>query len=423
MDLMNRVCKPYLDKFVIVFIDDILIYSRSKEEYEEHLKLILELLKKDELYAKFSKCEFWLPKVQFLDHVIDSQGNHVDPPKIKSIKYWATPMTPTEIPEAMKEENVKEENLRGMDKEFETRPNRTLCIRNRTWLPRFGELRDLIRHESHKSKYSIHPRSYKMYHDLKKLYWWPNMKADIATYVSKCLTCSKVKVEYQNPSGLLEVVSRHGVPVSIILDRNSRFTSRFWQSLKKYFGTRLDMSTLYHPQTDDQSERTIQMLEDILCACVIDFGNGWDMHLPLVEFSYNNNYHTSIKAALFKALYGRPFKVLAKVGPIACRLELSQQLSKVHNTFHVSNLKKCLSDETLVIPLEEIQIDNKLHFIEEPVEIMDREVKRLKKSRIPIVNVRWNSRRGPEFTWERENQFRSKYPHLFFDTSSLNTIN
>ncbi|GJU30155.1 putative reverse transcriptase domain-containing protein [Tanacetum coccineum] len=269
--------------------------------------------------------------------------------------------------EALKEENVKNENLRGMDKSFEIHPDGTRCIKNRSWLPLFGGLRDLIMHESHKSKYSIHPGSDKMYHDLKKLYWWPNMKAIIAEYVSKCLTCSRVKAECQKPSGLLvqpeipmwkweritmdfvtklpktstghdaiwvivdrltksahfipiratdsmetltrlyikEIVSRHGVPISIISDRDSHFTSRFWQSLQNALGTQLDMSTTYHPETDGQSERTIQTLEDMLRACVIDFGKGWDKHLPLVEFSYNNSYHASIKAAPFEALYGR----------------------------------------------------------------------------------------------------------------------
>ncbi|GJY79884.1 hypothetical protein Tco_0492635 [Tanacetum coccineum] len=114
-----------------------------------------------------------------------------------------------------------------------------------------------------------------------------------------------------------------------------------------------------------------------------------------------------------------PFKVLAKVGTITYKLELPQQLSRVHSTFHVSNLKKCLSDEPLAIPQDEIHIDDKLHFVEEPVEIMDREVKRLKQSRIPIIKARWNSRRGPEFTWEREDQFRNKYPHLFTKTAPL----
>ncbi|GJR75041.1 putative reverse transcriptase domain-containing protein [Tanacetum coccineum] len=166
--------------------------------------------------------------------------------------------------------------------------------------------------------------------------------------------------------------------------------------------------------------KTIQTLEDMLHACVMDFGKGWDRHLPLVEFSYNNNYHTSIKAAPFEALYGHKCRspicwaevrdsqltgleiILAKVGKVGYRLELPEQLSRVHITFHVSNLKKCLSDETLVLLIDEIQTDDKLHFIEKHVEIMDHEVKRLKQSRIPIVKVQWNSRRGPEFTWERE---------------------
>ncbi|GJV55002.1 putative reverse transcriptase domain-containing protein [Tanacetum coccineum] len=212
----------------------------------------------------------------------------------------------------------------------------------------------------------------------------------------------------------------------------------------------------------------------MLRACVIDFGNGWVRHLPLVEFSYNNGYHASIKVVPFEALYGRkcrspicwaevgqvqliglemvqettekviqikqrmqaalspwkgvvhfgkrgklnpryvgPFKVLEKIGTVAYKLELPQELSRIHNMFHVSNMKKCYSDEPLAVPLEGLHVDDKLRFVEEPIEIMDREVKRLKQSRILIVKVRWNSRRGPEFTWEREDQFQKKYPHLF----------
>ncbi|GJY27835.1 putative reverse transcriptase domain-containing protein [Tanacetum coccineum] len=271
------------------------------------------------------------------------------------------------VVEARKVENYITKDLCGMIKKLEPRTDGMLCLRNRSWIPCFGNLRALIIHESHKSEYSIHPRSDKMYQDLKKRYWWRNMKAKIATYVGKCMTYAKVKAEYQKPSGLLvqpkilqwkwenitmdfvtklpkmasgqdtiwvivdrrtkfahflpikendsmekltrqylkEVVSRHGVPVLIIFDHDGRFTSQFWQSLQVALGTQLDMNTAYHPQTDGQSERTIQMLEDMLRACVMDFRKGWDRHVPLVEFSYNNSYHTSIKAAPFEALYGR----------------------------------------------------------------------------------------------------------------------
>ncbi|GJS83800.1 putative reverse transcriptase domain-containing protein [Tanacetum coccineum] len=366
-------------------------------------------------------------------------------------------------------------------------------------------------HDLHKSKYSIHPGSDKMYHDLKKLYWWPNMKAIITKYVSKCLTCSRVKAECQNPSGLLvqpeipmwkweritmdfvtklpktstrhdaiwvivdrltksahfipiratdsmetltmlyikEIVSRHGVPISIILDRDSHFTSRSWQSLQN----------------------------------ALDFEKGWDKHLPLVEFSYNNSLSSSVKAiAPFESLYGRkkgcrspvcwaevgdsqltgpeiiqettekivqirqrlqaardrqrsyanirrkPLefqvgdRVMLKVSPLAYKLELPEELSSIHNTFHVSNLKKCLSDESLIIPMKELQLDDKLNFVEEPVEIMDREIKQLKRSHIPIVKVRWNSKRGPEFTWEREERNRCQNILIYFQSSLQHQI-
>ncbi|GJS40047.1 putative reverse transcriptase domain-containing protein [Tanacetum coccineum] len=273
---------------------------------------------------------------------------------------------------------------------------------------------------------------------------------------------------------LKEIVCRHGVYVSIISNGDSHFMSNFWRSLQKALGKNLDTSTAYRPQTDGQSKRTIQTWKDMLQACVIDFRSSWDRHFPLVEFSYKNSYHASIKATPYEALYGRkcrspiknhlltarsrqksytdkrlkplefevgdmvyskllpwkgvvpfgkrgklspcyigPFKILARVGPIAYTLELPEELKGIHSTFHVSNLKKSFAEGDIVVPMEEIQLDDKSHMIEEPVEIVDREVKRLKQSWIPIVKVCWNSQRGPEFTWEREDQIKKKYPHLF----------
>nr|GEX97616.1 putative reverse transcriptase domain-containing protein [Tanacetum cinerariifolium] len=361
----------------------------------------------------------------------------------------------------------------------------------------------LIMHESHKSKYSIHLGSDKMYQDLKQLYWWPNMKADIATYkvtmdfltklpkttngydtiwvIVDRLTKSAhfLPMRENDPMDKLmklymkEVVTRHGVPIFIIFDRDGRFTSLLWLALHKALGTRLDMSTAYHPETGSQSERTIQNLEDMLRACMLDFRKNWDRHLPLVEFSYNNSYHTSIKAAPFEALYGRNCRspvCWVKVGDaqltglaiihetteqiiqIKSRIQAARDRQKSYanirrkpmvfqvgdmvmlkvspwkgvvrfgkrgklNPRYVGPFKKCLSDESLVITLEKLRVDDKLHFVEEPVEVMDHEIKQLKISRIPIIKVRLNSKRGHEFTWEREDQFKQKYPHLFTKTA------
>ncbi|GJV44569.1 putative reverse transcriptase domain-containing protein [Tanacetum coccineum] len=457
MDLMNRVCKPYLDKFIIVFIDDILIYSKNKIEHEEHLKVILELLRKEELgdkqeaafqtlkhklcsapilalsqgaenfivycdashkglgavlmqnkkviaYASrqlkiheknYTTHDLELGAVVFalkiwrhylygtkcmvftyhksLQHMLDQKELNMrqcrwlellsdydceiryHPGKanvvadalsrkerIKPLRVRALVMTigldlPKQIlnaqTEAQKLENLKNEDVGGMirkdipKEKLEPRADGTLCLNGRSWLPCYGDLRTVIMHESHKSKYSIHPGSDKMYQDMKKLYWWPNMKADIATYVSKCLTCAKVKAEHQRPSGY--------DTIWVIVDRLTKsaiFTPmRETDSMEKLARMYLkEVVTRHGIPTDGQSERTIQTLEDMLRACVIDFG-------------------------------------------------------------------KCRS-------VRRTPWDDKLRFMEEPVEIMDREVQRLKQSHIPIVKVRWNSMRGPEFTWEREDQ-------------------
>ncbi|GKD41170.1 putative reverse transcriptase domain-containing protein [Tanacetum coccineum] len=186
-----------------------------------------------------------------------------------------------------------------------------------------------------------------------------------------------------------EVVARQGVPMLIISDRDGRFTSHFWQTLQKALGTRLDMSTAYHPQVDGQSECTIQTLEDMLRVCVIDFGGNWDVHLPLAEFSYNNSYHSSIRCAPFEALYGRKCRRSNVTEGVTLEgRDTFWKESSVHDIFHVSNLKKCLADASLHVPLDEIKIDKTIYFVKEPVEIMDREVRSLKHSRISLVKVR-----------------------------------
>ncbi|GKB89962.1 putative reverse transcriptase domain-containing protein [Tanacetum coccineum] len=370
--------------------------------------------------------------------------------------------------------------------------------------------------EAHATKYSVHLGADKMYYDLRDIYWWPGMKKDIALYVSKCLTCSKVKAEHQIPQDcsnnqrflngndwnitmdfitrlprtssehdsiwvivdrltksahflavredykteklarlyINEIIARHGVYVSIISDCDSHFTSRFWLSLQKALGTQPDLSTTYHPQTDGQSERTIQTLEDMLRACAIDYGGNWDTHLPLVEWekmsnayslgisrkrkligpkiiqettekivqikerlkaardrqkSYADNRRKSLefsvgdkvllkvspwkcvvrfgKRSKLSQRYVGPFEIVERVGPIAYRLRLPQELVGIHDTFYVSNMNKCVADVNLHIPLEEIKIDKELCFDEEPIEVMDREVKKLKQSKIPIVKI------------------------------------
>ncbi|GJY81353.1 putative reverse transcriptase domain-containing protein [Tanacetum coccineum] len=452
--------------------------------------------------------------------------------------------------EASKDLKAPAEWLRGLETHFERRDDGGIYFFDRIWIPSVGGVRKLIMDEAHTSRYSIHPGADKMYYDLRDLYWWPGMKRDIAEYVSRCLTCSKIKAEHQKPSGLLqqpeipewkwekitmdlvtklprsssgydaiwvivdrltksahflpiredykteklariyinEIVARHGVPVSIISDRDGRFASHLWQALQKALGTKLHMSTAYHPETDGQSERTIQTLEDMLRACVMDFGGSWDTHLHWIEFSYNNIYHTSIKCAPFEALYGRkcrssrgygpevekvtyltinwqendrkdfwfewktvcvikhiprrkplefrvgdrvllkvspwkgvvqfgkkgklapryvgPFEIVECVGPVAYRLKLPQELSCVHDTFYVSNLNKFLVEPDVQVPLDEIEIDENLRFVEEPIEIVARDVKKLKRKRIPLFKVRWNSWQGAEYTWEHEDQFR-----------------
>ncbi|KAI3772311.1 hypothetical protein L6452_03493 [Arctium lappa] len=477
MDLMNRVCSPFLDKYVIVFIDDILIYSRSKEDHETHLRAILELLKREKLYAKFSKCEFWLKEVQFLGHVVSKDGIKVDPAKIEAIKGWEAPKSPSEVrsflglvgyyrkfikdfsriatpltaltrknvkfvwqrlrkkhslkeheknypthdlelaavvfalkiwrhylygikcqiytdhkslqylfnqkelnmrqrrwmellsdydcdilyhpgkanvvadalslikyqEEAASKENLKSERIVGIVNSLIVDNRRVKCLNKRVWIPKAGDLRQKVLEEAHRSHYSVHPGTNKMYRYLNQSYWWPETLWGASVVRNSSLEVGEITMDLvtglpRSPKGhdaiwvivdrltksahflpiketysleklarlyIDEIVTRHGVPSSIVSDRDACFTSAFWRSLQRELGSQLKLSTAYHPQTDGQSERTIQTLEDMLRACVIDFKGSWEIHLSLIEFSYNNSYHASIQAAPFEALYGR----------------------------------------------------------------------------------------------------------------------
>nr|GEW28873.1 putative reverse transcriptase domain-containing protein [Tanacetum cinerariifolium] len=358
------------------------------------------------------------------------------------------------------------EMQRGLDELIKHRSDGSLYYLDRIWVPLKGDLRTLIMDEAHKSRYSVHPGQPKI-----PKWKWERIAMDFIMKIprtssrhdaiwvtvdrlSKFSHFLPIREDYKKDRlariYLNEIIARNGVPISIIFDHDSRFTSRFWQLMQVALGTRLDMSTTCHPQTDGQNECTIQTLEYMLRACVLDFKGSWDVHLPLVELSYNNNYHSSVRCVPFEALYDKkrkpsefsvgeyillevspwngvvhfrkkgklvprfvgPFEITKRIGPVTYRLRLPKELNGVHDTFYVSNLKKCLADPTLLIPLDGIQVDTKLNFVEEPVEILETDFKKLKRSRISIVKVRWNSKRGPEFTWEREDQTKLKNPHL-----------
>ncbi|KAL0550368.1 hypothetical protein IC582_014876 [Cucumis melo] len=794
MDLMNRVFKDFLDQFVIVFIDDILIYSKTEAEHEEHLHQVLETLRAHKLYAKFSKCEFWLKKVTFLGHVVSSEGVSVDPAKVEAVTNWPRPSTVSEIRsflglagyyrrfvedfsriaspltqltrkgtpfvwspacessfQELKQKLVTapvltvpdgsgsfviysdaskkglgcvlmqqgkvvayaSRQLKNHEQNYPTHDlelaavvfalkiwrhylygekiqiytdhkslkyfftQKELNMRQRRWLELVKDydceilyhpgkanvvadalsrkvahsaalitkqtplLRDLERAEiavsvgevaaqlaqltvqptlrqkiiaaqlsdpylaekrrmvetelgeefsissddglmfegrlcvpedsavktellteAHSSPFTMHPGSTKMYQDLRSVYWWRGMKRDVAEFVSRCLVCQQVKAPRQHPAGLLqplsvpgwkwesvsmdfitglpktlkgytviwvvvdrltktahfvpgkstytaskwgqlymtEIVRLHGVPVSIVSDRDARFTSKFWQGLQLALGTRLDFSTAFHPQTDGQTERLNQILEDMLRACVLEFSGSWDSHLHLMEFAYNNSYQATIGMAPFEGLYGKccrspvcwgevgeqrmlgpelvqttnaaiqkirarmltaqsrqksyadvrrkdlefevgdmvflkvapmkgvlrfekkgklsprfvgPFEILERIGPVAYRLALPPSLSAVHDVFHVSMLRRYVADPTHIVDFEPLQVSENLSYEEQPVEILAREIKKLRSRDIPLVKVLWQNHGVEEATWEREEDMKTQYPELF----------
>ncbi|GAU42813.1 hypothetical protein TSUD_288410 [Trifolium subterraneum] len=792
MEYMNRIFHSFLDKFVLVFIDDILVYSKSEEEHKEHLRIMLQVLKENKLYAKLSKCEFWLKEVSFLGRVISSGGIAVDPAKVDAVMKWGTPESVSEIrsflglagyyrsfqelkkklttvpvlilPDAkesfvvycdasklglggvlmqkgkvvayasrklkvhernypthdlelaavvfalkvwrhylygsrfevfsdhkslkylfdQKELNMRQrrwlEFLKNYDFELSYHPGNNVVVdalsrkslhmsslmakelelieefrdlslkelnmRQRRWLeflknydfelsyhpgnnvvvdalsrkslhmsslmakelelieefrdlslvcevasnsvklgmlkltnpflekirklvkfrgrvcvPDVPELKKMIFDEGHKSGLSVHPGLVKMYQDLKKLFWWPRMKKEIAEYAYACLVCQKSKIEHQKPSGLLQplfipewkcdsiamdfvgglpktakwneviwvvvdrltksthfiaikmgtlvprlaeiyveqIIRLHGIPSSIVSDRDPKFTSRFWESLQEALGTKLRLSSTYHPQTDGQSERTIQSLEDLLRVGVLEQGESWDSCLPLIEFTYNNSFHSSIGMAPFEALYGRrcrtplcwyesgenvvlgpnivqetmekirmiqekmkasqsrqksyhdkkrkdvefqegdhvflrvtsttgvgralkskkltskfigPYQISERIWKVAYRIALAVTLSNLHDVFHVSQLRKYISEPSHVIESDDIQVKDNLTIATIPLRIEGREVKKLRNKEIASVKVIWGGLAGENATWELESKMKSS-KHLF----------
>ena len=447
--------------------------------------------------------------------------------------------------------------------EYQTSNNGTIVVNGRVCVPNDRALKEEILRETHQSKFSIHPGSNKMYRDLKRYYHWVGMKKDVARWVAKCPTCQLVKAEHQVPSGLLqnlpipewkwdhitmdfvtglptgikskhnavwvvvdrltksahfmaisdkdgaeiiaekyidEIVRLHGIPVSIVSDRDTRFTSKFWKAFQKALGTRVNLSTAYHPQTDGQSERTIQTLEDMLRACVLDWGGNWEKYLRLVEFAYNNNFQASIGMSPYEALYGRacrtplcwtpvgerrlfgptivdettermkflkiklkeaqdrqksyankrrkelefqvgdlvylkamtykgagrftsrkklspryvgPYKVIERVGAVAYKLDLPPKLNAFHNVFHVSQLRKCLSDQEESV--EDVPPGLKENMTVEawPVRIMDRMTKGTRGKSRDLLKVLWNCGGREEYTWETENKMKANFPEWF----------
>ncbi|KAL0378600.1 UNVERIFIED_CONTAM: Retrovirus-related Pol polyprotein from transposon [Sesamum radiatum] len=721
----ERTFQEYLDRFVIVFIDDILVYSKNREEHEQHLRIVLQILKEKELYAKLSKCEFWVNQVVFLGHVISGDGVMPDPSKVKAIMEWRVPKNVTEVRSFLglagyyrrfvegfsiiagpltkllrkgvafqwteqcqqsfdelkerltstpilvlpsgsggfvvytdaskqglgcvlmqngkviayasrqlrphelnypthdlelaaivhalkiwrhylygekfqiftdhkslkyiltqKELNLRQrrwiELLKDYDCTIDFHPgkanvvadalsrkssstlanlgshNQTLLLEMRSlnttlevdqvagllaalqlkpdfvdqikeaqtrdhFLLRMLErmkqdgLREEILQEAHNAPYAMHPGMVKMYRNLRPYYWWQTMKKDVAEFVAKCMTCQQVKAEHQAPAGKLRPLSIpewkwEKITMDFVVGLPHTFRKhdaiwieildllRFWGSLQKALGTKLHFSTAFHPQTDGQSERTIQTLEDMMRACTMEFKGNWDDHLPLMEFAYNNSFHSSIGMAPYEALYGRrcrspvcwdieglrqlegpeliqetvekiqtvkkclkaaqdrqksyvdkhrremeyevgdkvflkvspwkgilrfgrqgklspryigPYEIIERIGPLAYRLALPMELSQIHDVFHVSMLRRYRSDPSHVIHEPEIEISEELAYVEEPTEILDRSIRKLRNKEIPMVKVRWTHHSPREATWEVEAHMKEKYPYLF----------
>ncbi|KAH0709204.1 hypothetical protein KY284_010631 [Solanum tuberosum] len=654
MDLMNRVFRNYLDSFVIVFIDYILIYSKSEDDHMNHLRIVLQVLKDHQLYSKFSKWEFWLRSVVFLGHIVSSEGIVVDPKKIDAVKSLPRPLSPSDIrsflglagyyrsfqllkdkltsapvltlPKGTKGFVVycdasrvgldcvlmqhgkviayASRQLKVHEKNYPTHhlelaavvfalkiwrhyiygvhvnvftdhkslqyvfSQKELNLRQRRWLELLKDydmsvlhhpgkanvVADALRRVSMGSVSHVEEEKRELARDVHRLARLGvrvedspkggvmirhNFESSVVVDV-KCSNYQQVKAEHQGPGGLTqvidiltwkweevnmdfvvgfprthrqhnsiwvivdrltksahflpvkvsysaedyaklyikEIVKFHGAPLSIISDRGAQFTSHFWWSFQSGLGTQVKLSTAFHPQTDGQAERTIQTLEDMFRACVIDFKGNCDDHLPLIEFSYNNSYQSSIAKAPFEALYGRrcrspvgwlktahsqqktyannrkrdlefevddwvylkispmkgvmwfgkkgklstryvgPYEILKNVVKVAYDLKFPIELAPVHPVFHISMLNKCIGDPVSILPLEGLGVNGNLSYEEVPVEILDRQVKKLRNKEVASVKVLWRNYLVEGATWEAEADMKSRYPRLFPPTPS-----
>nr|GEV51126.1 putative reverse transcriptase domain-containing protein [Tanacetum cinerariifolium] len=394
MDLMNRVCRPYLEKFVIVFIEDILIYSKTRKERKLHLGLVLKLLKKEKLYAKFSKCEFWLQEVQFLGHVINGDGlARYYRRFVKNFSKIAKSITIL-TQKCMTFDWGEEQELA-----FQTLKDK-LC--NAPVLALLDGPKDFLVYcdASGLALGCVLMQRGKKELNMRQRHWielFSDYDCEIRYHLGK------VKAEHQRPSGLLQQPKipewkweRIAINFITKLPRTSSGHDTIWVIVD-----RLTKSAHFLPMREDyKMDRLARLYLTKIVA-----RNG----VPILIISDCDSHFTS-----------RFWKLMQeeRIGPVAYRLRLPEELDGVRDTFYVSNLKNCLVDPTLQIPLDEIQVDAKLNFVKEPMEILEREFKKLKRSRIAIVKVRWNSKRGPEFTWEREDQMKLEYPHIFSSRTS-----
>nr|GEW48517.1 putative reverse transcriptase domain-containing protein [Tanacetum cinerariifolium] len=310
--------------------------------------------RKEKLYAKFSKCDLWIRTMQFLGHLIDSQGLHVDPAKVEAVKNWASPTTPTEI---------------------------------RQFLGLVGYFHGFIKDFS-KIEKSLTILSQKN----KKFAWGKDQEMDFQILKQKLCEAPILAL----PEGNDDFI--------VYCDASIQGQEIIHETIEKIVQIR------QHLQAARDQQRSYANVRQK----PLEFQTG---DRVMLKISPRKGIIRFEKRGKLNPQYIRPFKILNRIGPVAYKFKLPEELSKVHNIFHVSNLKKCISEKSLIIPMKELKLDDKLNFVEEPVEIMDQEIKQLRQSHIPIIKVRWNSKRGPKYMWEREDEIHAKYPHSFPNNS------